>query len=433
MSKWFGFEYIRNHKKFYLFGVKLFSIKLKVNYNKLHKKYEKYAEILKNKSRKEKINLTFMIESNSMFPSKPLLDYVLKHFSDKYNCKILLTPCLAYDEISIKNIIDNAYDELSNEYGNEMVLKGDKNTNPREFTDIMICSQPYDTSYSQFDLYNLYRKGIIPVYINYGYFVTKHSLKVYNQHEYNLFYKIFTEDEFTHKCAEENMLSLKDNLFLSGYCKMDGYSNIKRTNEGQKTVIIAPHHSVSKGFNDAISLSNFERYSDFFLSLPEKYPEINWILRPHPILFVTLAKEEKWGREKIQRYIEKFTSYSNAKYYSQGDYFQLFSNSDGLINDCGSYLAEYFFTGKPQCYMLHSKEDIENKFVPLGQNCLEHCYLTYNEQDIANFIENTIINNSDVLKEKRYSFFENKLKNYYPNTAKRIAEVLNKISLLEEV
>ena len=79
-------------------------------------------------------------------------------------------------------------------------------------------------------------------------------------------------------------------------------------------------------------------------------------------------------------------SKSNVIYDTNANYFESFAKTDGIIQDCGSYLVEYFSTGKPQCYMLLKPKDIEEKFLKLGQECLKNSYLAYNEEDIINFI-----------------------------------------------
>ena len=35
----------------------------------------------------------------------------------------------------------------------------------------------------------------------------------------------------------------------------------------------------------------------------DMYPEINFIFRPHPALFMLLSKEEFWGKKKVENYI----------------------------------------------------------------------------------------------------------------------------------
>lgn len=177
--------------------------------------------------------------------------------------------------------------------------------------------------------------------------------------------------------------------------------------------MIAPHHSLTGGFNNILSLSNFDRYAELFLSLPDMYPNINFIFRPHPALFLFLSKNENWGNEKVNSYILKMKSKKNVIYSNGGDYFEEFSQSDALIDDCGSYLVEYFYTQKPQCYLLKKEADINNKFIEFGKKCLSYCYIAYNEKDIIQFIEDVVIRENDIKKDQRIHFAkENIMYNY---------------------
>jgi hypothetical protein len=115
---------------------------------------------------------------------------------------------------------------------------------------------------------------------------------------------------------------------------------------------------------------------------------------------------------------------SNVIYSEKGDYFEEFAKSDALIDDCGSYLVEYFYTKRPQCYLLKTPSDIQSKFVELGQKCLSNCYIAYEEKEILAFIENVVINGNDPKRESRIQFAENEVMYNYPNVAMAIINEL---------
>ena len=264
-------------------------------------------------------------------------------------------------------------------------------------------SSPYDVSYSLYNPYYAVQENILSIHINYGFFRSIYDRFIYALDNYNSFWKVFLETEY-------NMAEYKKygrcngiNAVLTGYAKMDRLSEYMATKKEnkRKRIIIAPHHSVDGGMNKMLALSNFEKYADLFLELPLKYPEIDFIFRPHPVLFPTLKNSSKWGEAKVENYINKLKSYKNVIYSTEGDYLEIFANSDGIIQDSGSFLVEYFYTGKPCCYMLKTKKDIKEKFNTLGIKCLENVYIAYEKQDILDFIDNIIINDNDILKEKR--------------------------------
>ena len=197
---------------------------------------------------------------------------------------------------------------------------------------------------------------------------------------------------------------------------MDRLARIAPVPHERKRILVAPHHSVEGGTNKMLSLANFIRYADFFLQLPDKYPEIDFVFRPHPFLFQIMSRPKLWGPRRVAAYVEKLKDKPNVIWSDGGDYFREFAESDGCIQDCGSYLVEYLYTGKPCCYMLKSPKDIEEKFAPLGQKCLEHCYIAYDTGAIDAFIRDVVVAGRDPKMDARKAFAKTIAVNY-PNAA----------------
>ena len=80
------------------------------------------------------------------------------------------------------------------------------------------------------------------------------------------------------------------------------------------------------------------------------------------MMFVVLAREDMWGKEKVEEYIEKINAIPNMEYQEGGEYFETFAKSSALIHDCGSFMAEYLYTKNPQCFTLESKKVIDREF-----------------------------------------------------------------------
>ena len=70
--------------------------------------------------------------------------------------------------------------------------------------------------------------------------------------------------------------------------------------------------------------------------------------------------------------------------------------------------------------MLKSEKDIDEKFAPLGKQCLENCYVAYNEKAITDFIDNVVIKGNDTKKEQREKFAKEVVMYNYPNASKSI-------------
>ena len=419
----------KSHTEIRLLGLKLkMKKKPKIytmnEFEKIHSDYEKLVQNIKNK-KNEKIKVAFLVPLASMFSAKALFEKMIKE--DNFEVSLVVIPDMRFPEKTKQNL-DKTVEELS-QYKNIMhivpIIEKEDKTKLKDIADIVVCSLPYDVSHEQYKLENIIKNGMLPILVNYGFYRSLYDRELIGNDRCSLYWKIFTETELNQE-EYNNFQKIKGkNTFLSGYCKMDTYSNYKKTTD-KTTIMIAPHHSVEGGFNDTLGLSNFYNYSELFLKLPELYPQINFIFRPHPALFMLLSQKKYWGEEKVNAYLNKMTSNPNVEYSTKGDYFVDFANSDGIIQDCGSYLVEYFYTLKPHCYMLKSEKDIDKKFTPLGKQCLENCYIAYDEKSITGFIDNVILKGEDTKKEQREKFAKEVVMYNYPNASETIIEHIKK-------
>lgn len=149
--------------------------------------------------------------------------------------------------------------------------------------------------------------------------------------------------------------------------------------------------------------------------LQKKYTNIDFIFRPHPLLFINL--EKYWKKEEIENYIAKIHEIPNLVYQNGSDYLESFAESDALIHDCGSFLAEYFYTNKPQCYLLRTDKLLSDNFTENGIKMLENVYAAKNKGEIISFIDNVVINQNDVMYPKRIIYAKQNITINYPNSA----------------
>lgn len=368
------------------------------------------------------INIAFLVGMTSLFCAKPLMKKLLGN--DKFNVSIVVVPDLRFGVEKAKLSMKQTLEELSEYKENIIVSDIDEkkdNIDLSKIADICFMSVPYDFSHYKYTLLNVVKQGILPAMINYGFFRSKFDREnLIASKVYSLYWKVFVETKYNLEEFLNYSLIKGKNAVLTGYCKMDDFVSSVDKNS-RKTIMIAPHHSISGGFNDVLALSNFERYADLFLKLPDLYPDIDFIFRPHPALFSVLSRDKFWGNKKVQQYINTMKSYSNVFYSDSGNYFNEFAKSDGIIQDCGSYLVEYFYTKKPQCYLLKSPNDIEDKFVELGKKCLDCSYIAYEEKQILDFIDNVIIKANDTKADKRNKLADEIMFNY-PDVSSNIIE-----------
>ncbi len=406
----------------------------KVSKYTLHEEYQKSVEKIRLKVQNgEEIKVVFLANMLSMFPAEALMNEMLK--DDLFDVQLFVIPDFRFGHDEEITMVNETYNTLKEKYSFVKCAVDIKDNEIVEYNnvitdaDIVCYPSPYDISYSLYNPYYAAQNGILSIHINYGFFRSKYDRFIYSLDNYNNFWKVFLETELNLDEYSEYGQCQGSNAIVTGYSKMDRMSKFlsDKTENERKTIIIAPHHSVKGGHNDTLALSNFEAYSDLFLELPKLYPQIDFIFRPHPVLFKFLRHKSHWGDERVDTYLEKMLSNQNVVYSTEGDYLETFAKSDGIIQDCGSFLVEYFYTKKPCCYMLKSPEDIENKFSDLGKECLENCYIAYKKEDIISYINDVIINGNDTKKAAREEFAQKEVMVNFPNATLSIINNLKNI------
>lgn len=391
--------------------------------------YEIKKKLLKLKIKEgQKIKVGFFVIFDSVFPALPLFEKMIE--DEIFEPYIVIIPDVSrgYDNMLFQ--LEKSYNTFSQRYKNNVYMCYDKETNAltdfKNKFDIVCFANIYDSMTHPVYSINYYKDaGILSFFINYAYCGrTKYEQSMFRLNEYKYLWKIFCENE---KTKSEILKAHFDDidqskLVLTGYCKMDNMAKQKKVKRKRKKIIIAPHHTVRVG--QGLELSNFLAYSEFFLKLPKLYPEIDFVFRPHPLLFVTLKNNDLWGNEKTEKYLEEMLLNPNLEYSEGGEYFNLFINSDGLIHDCGSFLAEYLYTENPQCYILKDDKAINNEFLDFGIEMLDHTYKAFSENDIINFIDNVVLKKQDTMKESRLKFAEKFIKINHPNVSETILKYI---------
>jgi len=212
-------------------------------------------------------------------------------------------------------------------------------------------------------------------------------------------------------------------VVVAGRPKMDSFKSADQR-KIRKRIIIAPHHSIEPIGANKFSIGNFHRFADFFLDLPRRYPHVDWVFRPHPLTLRSMILSGRWTQEQCDAYLEKMCSYDNVVYEAGGEYLETFASSDGMIQDCSSFLPEYFYTGMPQCYILKSKESENEQFLEYGKLLLSYTYKAYSEDDIVSFVDDVILAGKDSAKERRLAFAARNLMYNYPHASEAIVEDL---------
>ena len=357
----------------------------------------------------------FFVSSASMFPARPLFEAMLRDpLFDPFVCVI---PDLRWHDGSCERDMEACEAEMQAVLpeGRLLVVR------PDEFglwpdvlsdADIACYPSPYELSSFRYNPHYSVGRGFLPICVNYGYYRSVYDRHVMGGQSYAYMWKAFFECEDTLAEYRAHSAVGGSNADLVGYIKMDRLAAVKPAPHARTRVLVALHHSVEGGTNKMLALANFVRYADFFMELPDRYPEVDFVFRPHPFLFKVMAGRGKWGAARVADYVERLKAKPNVIWSDGGDYFREFAESDACVQDCGSYLVEYFYTGKPCCYMLKDPSDIDEKFAPLGRKCLENCYVAYDSNAIDRFIRDVVVAGDDPKASARAEFAKTVMVNY---------------------
>lgn len=404
----------------------------KPNYVKLSLKDYKYwykenlklAEELKLKYKNgDKIKVAFLVHWTSSWSSECIMQKMM--VDSVFEVSIIVAPVTIYNDERMRIVYNQNLAEIKEKYSQKVEIREALDIKTGKIIDrledcqiVFIPSNDEKIEFPEYKIYNILKNKILPCYVCYAYYAVKDD-GIYSD-TYNLCWKVFVENKLNLKDLEQRQPLKGANAVVSGYPKADLFYGLKKSVSNRKKIIIAPHHSIH-GYG---LQSQFLKYSELFLKLPELYPDIDFIFRPHPLLYDTLVQPQYWGEEKTKLYYQKMSSYRNCIYDTTSDYYQTFIDSDGIIHDCGSFLPEYLFTENPPCYLLRDENVVDEYFGKFGKECLANYYCAFNKDEITNYIENVVILENDPMKKARENFAKNIVKYNFPKATNTIVEYI---------
>lgn len=218
---------------------------------------------------------------------------------------------------------------------------------------------------------------------------------------FDALWRHYVADE-TARQALKNKNFRIENIIITGHPKMDWALDIvskeQKKKHPQKTIIYAPHHSFSK---NGLQWATFEWSGQKLLELNKRYPQYMWILKPHPLFQKMLIKEGIMTEDAFKKYCQSWQEH--GKIVTGGNYFELFGQSDLLITDCGSFLAEYALTQKPVIRLIAQNAYPQH---PYNEKLSQNYYKVYDSSSIEQVFQEVVLNGNDFLKEKREADFQ---------------------------
>lgn len=371
------------------------------------------------------IKVAYIIVFNSVFPCRPVFEEMCK--DPAFDPYIIVAPNISGTYKYLLDTYTETFDALSEQYGGRVIngydCDSDEYLELKDDYNIIFFCNPYKTMVNPYhEVEYFLDKNVLPMYVSYGFAALKFFDEIVSYDFYNYMWKNTVETQLNLEYIQKTQKLKGKNCIVTGYIKMDKLALATPSVRHRKCILICPHHTV--GSYKQLHISNFLTYAELFVELPRMFPDIDFVFRPHPLLFHNLVAYNIWHENQIKHYMERLLSSPNMVYDNSGDYMQKFVDSDAMIHDCGSFIGEYLYTEKPCCYMMRSLDQTMDGLLPLGQKCMDNYYHAFSEKDIISFIQDVVIDGKDPLKEQRESFAENEIKVNYPHAARYVCDMI---------
>lgn len=333
--------------------------------------FEASAQLIR---RKDKIKIGFVVYLSAQWSGDELYNFFAndKRFETTvFFCKRVAGK--TDNELFHKDFV-HGLEQLKEHNLNVFPVENKKATVPPQ--DVLIFLTPYFIRLPKvFRHSNITAKTLI-THIPYSFDIAVRPNSYYNSTIFHTAWKIFFSSVIGRDVyAKHNSVGMPRGLF-SGYPRMDIFFDKnsdfkfewKMAQPNAKKILWTPHWSIGSALNYATFQWNYQFMYDF----AKAHPEISWVLKPHPGLFFAAVREKVFPSIKaFEEYLQKWNELPNAMVYTGAYYQAIFATSDGIINDSGSFIAEYQFVDKPMIFLTREG----GKFNDLAYKIFEASYL----------------------------------------------------------
>ncbi|WP_163575912.1 O-linked N-acetylglucosamine transferase, SPINDLY family protein [Halomonas faecis] len=277
--------------------------------------------------------------------------------------------------------------------------------------DLVFFTNPYSLTFSEY--YDSAYKKYLSCYVPYQYQVCvyKNNQPDYNQPFHNHMWRIFAPHALSKEISSSVSDNEGENVIVTGYPISEDLNSLtsqekKPSWKGQSNkkikVIWAPHQTID---NPDIPFSTFLMYSDFFKELSELFfTEIQWSFKPHPLLKEKLYQHPDWGKHKTDEYYNYWRQSENTQ-INEGEYIDLFKESDAIIHDCISFIAEYPLLNKPALFLVNHVKPMQLLLNDFGLSAYAAHSKAYGKDGVLDFLK-AIKEKTDFGCKRRVEFID---------------------------
>ena len=272
-------------------------------------------------ARGERLRVAFLVCDASMFSGESVF---LKMREDpRYDCFIAVAPRVTRGEAFLRDTLAKTVGELGKRYPQAVraLYDPDAGNAERLDADLVFSTILYeDQTLPDYTTERLSVRSLVAIlYYGYGGLFISNEKKTPYLPNIVFAWRYFVSNEATRRMSIEKNPLLAENTVTVGYAKMDRLATIPRRESERKTILLCPHHTLEK-IPGALALSTFLKNSDLFQRLPEMFPEITFVFRPHPLLFPRLATAKWRGGARTAAYRSGVEAEPSGECQQGGDY-----------------------------------------------------------------------------------------------------------------
>lgn len=395
---------------------------LRHKYDHVVSDYEKVRQRIQAKALSgEKINVAFYILETNKWKYEGV--YRLLEKDCRFNPYIVIVPYAAgaiiqNDYLShmrkvyeyFKNRGYNVFLPYSKQENRILTKKESKEMNP----DILFHMNCWH-EYGKFvDFGYDHNMDCLQAYVPYAWMISNRYIEHFNRDFHNCLWKIYYETPLHVEMAKNHAINKGVNAVATGYPLLDAFFFPKKgggdvwkpQGKRKKRIIWAPHHHMLEKNRCA----NFLGICDLMVEMAKKYEDqVQFVFKPHPELSKKLDEAiPGWNKERREAYYKLWETMPNTQ-VCLDEYVDLFLTSDAMIQDCGSFTAEYTCTYKPMLFLI-ANPGVVRDWNECGKAILENIYTSEKGKGIETFIKRVVIDGDDYMKAKRTDFINNYLR-----------------------
>lgn len=359
----------------------------------------KLADGLRATKKKDKIELVFIVYMPETFTSlQTIYEAALKDV--KFSVHILAQPHVdnqqgllgknpAYEYL--KPLCQNVINAFENETWFEL-----RNLSP----DYVFYSRPYNHQYYSEYLPENVRNYAKVCFHQYSYDMdrTADFYTVYNYQFLRNVSFVFNSAESTRRRVKKMFPKTKSvypKVLCLGFPRFELLRRELREVPLQTTVLWTPRWATGK--KQGKKQTHFFDYVDDFFSFAERNKDINFIIRPHPLMFANFLQQGLISLEYIDDLYVKCNTLGNVEIDTDKTYFTSLRKATVLLSDYSALIVEFFVLGRPIVYC-----DDASTFNYETKRMDKTLYHANNWNEIESQLEN-LISGNDPMAEKRLS------------------------------